>query len=325
METLLRGINVQQEMSLIIERHKTGAVPPTEIQFDDLSCPGLLAGVLANSEPLVLKAQSDSGKSLYQEKRQIEKKIMAQEDQIQKGCKEIVALRKMVTTYKANPKFGCSEKLCEQLEMSVQRVEVLKSGVMLMRGELDRVLSKLEIIKMSNESYYQSNYGSLAGSRTPDPSDIYHTPDVSCADLDKEYESIEMIRTSNRKKNFYGYEEEESNLYGTGVVVSVGSLGADSGYRSAVYDWVTRCTASPSPPPPPLPSEPPIEMLSRVVALYPFTGEVESSVNMEEGEQFFVTEPDVEGWTRVRRLGTTREGGAQLEGFVPSSFIKYTC
>ena len=325
METLLRGINVQQEMSLIIERHKTGAVPPTEIQFDDLSCPGLLAGVLANSEPLVLKAQSESGKSLYQEKRQIEKKIMAQEDQIQKGCKEIVALRKMVTTYKANPKFGCSEKLCEQLEMSVQRVEVLKSGVMLMRGELDRVLSKLEIIKMSNESYYQSNYGSLAGSRTPDPSDIYHTPDVSCADLDKEYESIEMIRTSNRKKNFYGYEEEESNLYGTGVVVSVGSLGADSGYRSAVYDWVTRCTASPSPPPPPLPSEPPIEMLSWVVALYPFTGEVESSVNMEEGEQFFVTEPDVEGWTRVRRLGTTREGGAQLEGFVPSSFIKYTC
>ena len=65
-------------------------------------------------------------------------------------------------------------------------------------------------------------------------------------------------------------------------------------------------------------------MLSRVVALYPFTGEVESSVNMEEGEQFFVTEPDVEGWTRVRRLGTSREGGAQLEGFVPSSFIKYT-
>ena len=62
METLLRGINVKKEMSMIIERHKTGAVPPTEIQFDDLSCPGLLAGVLANSEPLVLKAQTDSGK-----------------------------------------------------------------------------------------------------------------------------------------------------------------------------------------------------------------------------------------------------------------------
>lgn len=328
METLLRGINVKQEMSMVIERHKTGAVPPTEIQFDDLSCPGLLAGVLANSEPLVLKAQADSGKSLYQEKRQIEKKIKAQEDQIQKGCKEIVALRKMVSTYKANPKFGCSDKLCEQLDMSVQRVEVLKSGVMLMRGELDRVQSKLEIIKMSNESYYQSNYGSVAGSRTPDPSDIYYSAEVRSVrseDLDKEYESIEMIRTSNRKRNFYGYEEEdESNIYGTGVVVSVGSQEGDSGYRSAVYDWVTRCTASPSPPPPPLPSEPPIEVLSRVVALYPFTGEVENSVNMEEGEQFYVTEPDVEGWTRVRRLGNNMEGGAQIEGFVPSSFIKYT-
>ena len=324
----MSGINVKREMSMIIERHKTGAVPPTEIQFDDLSSPGLLVGVLANSEPLVLKAQSDSGKSLYQEKRQIEKKIKAQEDQIQKGCKEIVALRKMVSTYKANPKFGCSDKLCEQLEMSVQRVEVLKSGMMLMRGELDRVQSKLEIIKMSNESYYQSNYGSVAGSRTPDPSDIYTAPDLRSAELDKEYESIELIRTSNRKKNFYGYEEEEeeeeSNIYGKGVVVSVGSHEVDSGYRSAVYDWVTRCTGSPSPPPPPLPSEPPIEMLSRVVALYPFTGEVENSINMEEGEQFFVTEPDVEGWTRVRRRGNNREGEVQAEGFVPSSFIKYT-
>ena len=61
-----------------------------------------------------------------------------------------------------------------------------------------------------------------------------------------------------------------------------------------------------------------------VVALYPFTGEVENSINMEEGEQFYVTEPDVEGWTRVRRLSNNMEGGGRLEGFVPSSFIKYT-
>ena len=316
METLLKGIDVKNEMILIIERHKTGAVPPTEIQFDDLSCPGLLAGIQVNSEPLVLKAQSESGKSLYQEKRQIEKKIKAQEDQIQKSCREIAALRKMIATYKANPKFGCPDKLCEQLEMSVQRVEVLKSGVMLMRGELDRVQSKLEIIKMSNETYYQSNYGSVAGSRTPEPSELYYTPDVSSEDLDQEYESIEVIRTSNKKKNFYGYEEEE-DMFERGVVE------ADSGYRSAVYDWVTRVSTSPSPPPPPLPSEPPIQVLSRVVALYPFTGEAETSISMAEGEQFFVTEQDVEGWTRVRRVSADPEI-AQVEGFVPSSFIKYT-
>ena len=80
---------------------------------------------------------------------------------------------------------------------------------------------------------------------------------------------------------------------------------------------------SAAPPPPPLPSEPPIQVLSRVVALYPFTGEAETSISMAEGEQFFVTEQDVEGWTRVRRVSADPEI-AQVEGFVPSSFIKYT-
>merc|ERR1712198_111581 len=131
----LKEIDVKKEMKVVIERYKTGAVPPSEIQFNDLSTSGLMSGIVSYSEPLQLKTQTESGKSLYQEKRTIEKKIKSQDGQIQKGIKEILALRKMIQTYKANPNFGTTDKLCEQLEMSIQRVEVLKSGVMLLRGE----------------------------------------------------------------------------------------------------------------------------------------------------------------------------------------------
>ena len=88
-----------------------------------------------------------------------------------------------------------------------------------------------------------------------------------------------------------------------------------------VYDWVNLCSKSPSPPPPPLPSQPPVQLLAHVVALYPFVGKVENSLSIEEGEELMVTEPDVEGWTRVRRLNSALD--QIMEGFVPSSFIKF--
>lgn len=317
MGTVLKEMNIIQDVHNVIERHKTGAVPPVEIQFDDLTSKTLMSGVLAASEPLQLSTQTDSGKSLYQEKREIEKKIKLQEEQIQKGVKEILALRKMIQTYKANPKFGCADKLCEQLEMSCQRVEVLKSGVMLLRGQLERITSNLEIIKMSNESYYYSNYGSVvSGSRTPD---VCSSTDASSCDQNREYESIEKIITFNKKNNFYGYEDEEEQSFESHYR-SLENI--DTVCKSKVYDWMTQCRSSPSPPPPPLPSEPPIELLSRVVALYPFVGEIKNSINMEEGEEFFVTEQDVDGWTRVKRVKIRKEDEL-LEGFVPSSFIKF--
>ena len=324
----LKEIDVKKEMKVVIERYKTGAVPPSEIQFNDLSTSGLMSGIVSYSEPLQLKTQTESGKSLYQEKRTIEKKIKSQDDQIQKGIKEILALRKMIQTYKANPNFGTTDKLCEQLEMSIQRVEVLKSGVMLLRGELERIVSKLEIIKMSNETYYFSNYGSIAGSKTPELNDIYYTPDVSSSDLNKEYECIDKIISSNKKNNFYGYDDDECNdiyeKFSSNIEDQYKRMDQVTSYKSKVYDWVTQCRNSPSPPPPPLPSEPPIEILTKVVALYPFTGEVENSINMDEGEHFYVTEQDMEGWTRVRKIEIQHGNNEErIEGYVPSSFIKF--
>ena len=303
MRLTLEQVEVGTELTAVVERYKTGGVPPGEIQFEDLSLdPGQMRGVLSLGQPIQLSIQAESGVFLYQEKRTLQRKIKEQDEQIEKGEREIQALTKMVNTYKANPKFGCPDKLCEQLEMSVQRVDILKSGVQLLQGELERILSRLEIIKMSNETYYYtSTYSDYSLSRK--------ASEFGSSDISKEYESIEEIKTKKPSVSFYGESDGDGDKA--------------SSVDQKVYQWVRSCSKSPSPPPPPLPAQPPVQLLARVVALYPFVGEVENSLSMEEGEQLVVTEPDAEGWTRVRRLERRCPEDEITEGFVPSSFIKF--
>ena len=63
--------------------------------------------------------------------------------------------------------------------------------------------------------------------------------------------------------------------------------------------------------------------IGTVVALYSYTGDCsESSIAMEAGEEFIVTEGDEGGWTKVRRKNINSEGG---EGFVPTTYLQWMC
>ena len=57
-----------------------------------------------------------------------------------------------------------------------------------------------------------------------------------------------------------------------------------------------------------------------VIALYSYAGDCESSIAMEAGEEFLVTEADEEGWTKVRRKNYDRQDS---EGFVPSAYLQH--
>ena len=58
--------------------------------------------------------------------------------------------------------------------------------------------------------------------------------------------------------------------------------------------------------------------------LYPFDGQSDSNIPMVEGEQFYVTEDDQDGWIRVRRVDGRFIPDEQLvEGFVPTGFLKF--
>ena len=57
-----------------------------------------------------------------------------------------------------------------------------------------------------------------------------------------------------------------------------------------------------------------------VVAIYSYNGDCsESSIAMEAGEEFIVTDGDEGGWTKVRRKNSNSE---DCEGFVPTSYLQ---
>lgn len=57
--------------------------------------------------------------------------------------------------------------------------------------------------------------------------------------------------------------------------------------------------------------------LGTAVAQFPFEGGTEGTIAMQEGEEMLLIERDEgDGWTRVRRIGTS------IEGFVPSSYLQ---
>ena len=85
---------------------------------------------------------------------------------------------------------------------------------------------------------------------------------------------------------------------------------------------------APPPPPPPPPSNNSSNGFSKVplcIALYPYPcqGEQlqESNIPMAEGEEFEVVEGDSDGWTRVRKRGTSGLCVGD-EGYVPTSFLQ---
>ena len=64
-----------------------------------------------------------------------------------------------------------------------------------------------------------------------------------------------------------------------------------------------------------------VDNVETVVALYSYPGDCSaSSIGMEAGEKFIVTEGDEGGWTKVRRKNINTE---DCEGFVPTTYLQW--
>ena len=63
------------------------------------------------------------------------------------------------------------------------------------------------------------------------------------------------------------------------------------------------------------------EVMPRVVAIYSYNGDCsESSIAMEAGDEFIVTESDEGGWTKVLRK---MKNGEDHEGYVPTAYLQW--
>jgi len=99
-------IDGEADASHVVNRLKTGCVPPSDLQFEEY-LPGVLVDLkqLPNKRNSLIRVRSKQNLckggnvNYYQMKRDLEKKIDSQESELQRGQKEMKSLQLMIQTY----------------------------------------------------------------------------------------------------------------------------------------------------------------------------------------------------------------------------------
>jgi len=202
MENEIGKINATKDSEIVINRLKTGNVPPADFVFEEL-IPGMEVKTNVakrNSwsrrrSKQVLNAEKENI-NYFQKKRELEKKIEVQESDVLKGHKEIKSLQLMIQTYTQNPKFGDVKKFQGELDVAAHKVQLLESELQAMQTELVDVNDTLE--NMRNQSpainkirRKRSPSGSLASSMSSTQVSV-----ESACNTDSEWEEDDLSAPS---------------------------------------------------------------------------------------------------------------------------------
>merc|ERR1719427_1286157 len=193
MENVIGKINAKTDSDLVINRLKTGNMPPADFVFEEL-IPGV--EVKTNVEKRnswsrrskqVLNAEKGNI-NYFQKKRELEKKIEVQESDLLKGQKEKKSLQLMIQSYTQNPKFGDVTKFQGELDAAAHKVQLLESKLQAMQTELVDVNNTLENMKKQSPAINKirrerSPSGSFASSLSSTQVTV-----ESASDTDSEWE-----------------------------------------------------------------------------------------------------------------------------------------
>lgn len=290
----VEGIDGEADASHVVNRLKTGCVPPSDLQFEEY-LPGVLVDLkqLPNKRNSLIRVRSKQSLckggnvNYYQMKRDLEKKIEAQESELLRGQKEMKSLQLMIQTYKTNPKFGDVKTFEFELEDAVLRVQQLQASLHSLRSQLEEVKVALENLKLggglasglASEKNIQevSGYdtdnkvsGGLAASK-------YENENTSDFDEDDYFDSSVSFKSSEPDDISENSSDKMDTSYGRGR--------------------------------------------RRVSAIYGYNSDTSETITMAEGEEFVVLETDQEGWTKVRRRSKNIYDHRDV-GFVPTSFVR---
>ena len=128
MKNIVDSIDQKQETQALIEKLKTGEQPPKDIVFDEMTNGvEMKVGTLGRRKSKAKLTKSAEENSLFGKKRELERQIDDMETEIEKGKKEISALRLMVQSYTNNPKFGDASKFQSELDTAIYNVQVISS------------------------------------------------------------------------------------------------------------------------------------------------------------------------------------------------------
>lgn len=319
-----------EDSKLVVEKYKSGFVPPGDIPFEDLSCS---SGPCENHSPSVSLRQSvrvdsmrggggtkvkrrtgifgifgssktDDTKEDYshlppnQQKKKLIQRIDSIKTTLAKETAERDGMLKMQDVYKQNQALGDPQSLSKQLEENAQKLDKLRLELQKFEGylaDMDRPGRTQGDAALSANRSSISLTTSLHESQPTTPTAIANRgsyPDVA-----------RINHGTDESSPFGGIREEgggEGGRGGEGVVVVGGGV---------VVGGITRLDSFED-------IEEDSTVIGTCVALYAFDAPSEGSISMGEGEEFNIVERDQgDGWLRVRRCNGE-------EGFVPTSYVE---
>lgn len=332
-------INEKEDTMLVIEKYKSGFIPPDDFPFEDLSKGGSDSGSSNNLNNLQLSSKikdggytvkgTISGKAMKkragifhifgsrgedlselppnQRRKKLQSKVEELKNKVAQETAAKDGLMKMKGVYEANPALGDPMTIEGQLNECSHRLEKLQMELRRYQSYLEDAIKGIQ----SNNSLTNSPQ-LLNGSRKHRNSDGAEEESLSRSASDS---SVTNPTINHNKQSAPGTPQLNnhgcSNSPESGLGTSHTSLpGVDSDPDQ--YDGHGGDPESEYYEADMLPT------IGTCKALYPFEATSEGSIPMAQDEELHLIELDQgDGWTRVRRVN-----GECEEGFVPTSYIE---
>jgi hypothetical protein len=331
-------IDEKEDSQLVIEKYKSGFLPPNDIPFEDLSNSehhsvnssinnindkksilGTITGVKMKKRSGILGLFGQNKNSLNgfhsQEDfselppNQRRKKLQAKIDDLTGKISQETAARdglmKMKTVYEANPALGDPMSIEGQLTENGHRLDKLRSDLKRYQGFLDDV----EGVGRGGPSSPASTLSSRTNGTTRRNSVSDEVESLSRSASDSSVNHNKNMMATSLISQGRSSNSPESGLGNSHLSLQGGGC---PNFQDIDAEEEEFYEAEPLP------------ILGRCRALYTFEASSEGSIPMEEGEDMWLIETDQgDGWTRVRRLNPSHLD-PMPEGFVPTSYIDTT-
>merc|ERR1711902_106340 len=305
MKSIMSSVDHMVDNQHVIEKLKTGENPPADLAFEEIPC-GIetKVGTLGRKKSKAKLNKSTEENSLFGKKKELEKRAEDMESEIEKGKKEISALRLMVQSYTNNPKFGDASKFQSELDTAIYNVQVLESDLHAVNIQLKDLNNKLEDKK--SETAYSPRYSSI-GSPNNSNSNNNGSPGINTPITIQRIDYSPMTRRSSSiQSGSVGYGTT-SNCDSDSIENSdKGNIGVDE--NDFIEDDNIDHDAEDT----------------TVMAVYDYDGACgESSIPISSGEYLVIQEQDIDGWTKVKRKFFSGDPRLPSEGFVPTAYLQF--
>lgn len=340
-------IDPKEDSRQVIEKFKSGNMPPEDIPFDDLSNPRpesettVPRGSTALNYSSSIKSETlrgtlsaarfkkrggifgmfTSSKSNFDDQKddyadlppnQRRKRIQAKIDQIQNQLQQETAVRdgliRMKQAYEQNPALGDPNSVEGQLTENGQKMEKLQTELKKFQNLLTDVVDGKPFTPSAQKKSHRNSVSEDSLSRSASESSVTNNNNTLNA-LNTNGNSNHRSSNSLQTVTNHNHNHDSTQDNNESNSAESGfSTGISTSHLSIPDAEFADAEAD---------FEDTLQPLGTAKALYVFEAQSEGSIPMMENEEFEVVELDQgDGWTRVRRLDH------EEEGFVPTSYIE---